>query len=244
MLLGFIGCLARTGGLLLFVPIPGLRNAPAAPRILLALAITMCLSPVWPAAPRGTMSTLSIAGWAAAQAATGLGAGLAVSLLMEGLLLAAQVLGLQAGFSYASTIDPMSQADSGILQVWMQLFGGFLLFATGMDRHIIRAFAAGLGRGVPAASSGPVEIAMQLGSGMFVAAVRLAFPVVTVLLLLDIALAMTGRLQAQMQLISLAFPAKMAGAVLLLALLTAAFPSVFEAAAARTIRYLPALVGS
>ena len=31
--------------------------------------------------------------------------------------MAAQVLGLQAGYAYASTIDPNTQADSGILLV-------------------------------------------------------------------------------------------------------------------------------
>ena len=242
-LLGFLGCLARVGGLLLFLPLPGLKNAPSAPRIVLVLAITICLRPVWPAPPAGAMSAIAVAGWALAQSAAGLGAGLAFSLLQDGLLLAAQVLGLQAGYSYASTVDPMSQADSGILQVWMQLLVGFLLFAIGMDRHIIRAFAAGMTGPAPVPSMTPIQAVAELGTSMFVTAVRLAFPVVAVLLLVDLALAMTGRIHSQLQLLSLAFPAKMAGAVLLLAMITAAFPSVFEAAATRTIRLLPSLAG-
>ena len=76
---------------------------------------------------------------------------------------------------------------------------------------------------------------------MFSVGVKLAFPVVVLLLLLDISLALTGRMQAQLQLLSLAFPAKMIAAVLLLSVLTATFPTVFEKAAELTFRTLPAL---
>ena len=46
---------------------------------------------------------------------------------------------------------------------------------------------------------------------------RLALPVVALLMLVDLALALLGRLNAQLQLLTLAFPAKMLAALLLLA---------------------------
>lgn len=240
-LLGFLLCLARVAGISVLVPIPGFRNGPDSARIVLALTISLILAPVWPVPPGPTPSTLQLAGWVISQAVVGMGIGLAVALLMEGFQLAAQVLGLQAGYSYASTIDPSSQADSGILQVWMQFATGFLFFAAGLDHLVIRALASGAAHAAPWKVATATAAVAQLGSAMFSVGVRLAFPVVALVLLLDIALALTGRMQAQLQLLSLAFPAKMIAVVLLLSVLTATFPTVFEKAAELTFRTLPAL---
>jgi flagellar biosynthetic protein FliR len=169
-----------------------------------------------------------------------MGIGLAVAMLLEGFQIAAQIIALQAGYAYASMIDPGSEADSGILQVWTQLAAAFLFFAAGLDHAVIRAVAAGLQTPAPAGGE-PVAAVSKLGTEMFALSVRLAFPVVVLVLLLDVALALTGRMQAQLQLLALAFPAKMLAAILLLSFLTAAFPPVFERAAAVTLRLLPAL---
>ena len=48
-LYGFLLVLARVSGVIAFVPIPGVSAGPDASRIVLALALTMALSPVWPA---------------------------------------------------------------------------------------------------------------------------------------------------------------------------------------------------
>ena len=240
-LLGFLLCLARVSGISVLIPIPGFRNGPDSARILLAFTISLILAPVWPVPAGPSPSTMQLAGWVLTQAMAGLGIGLAVALLLEGFQLAGQVLGLQAGYSYASTVDPSSQADSGILQVWMQLAIGFLFFAAGLDHAVIRALASGLSNPVPWTAATATTAVAKLGGAMFSAGVRLAFPVVVLLLLLDIALALTGRMQAQLQLLSLAFPAKMIAAVLLLSMLTATFPTVFAKAAEFTFRTLPAL---
>ena len=68
--------------------------------------------------------------------------GLAVAFLTEGFQLAAQIFGVQAGYGFASTIDPTSQADSGVLQVILTLVTGLLFFTTGIDRQLIRVLAA------------------------------------------------------------------------------------------------------
>src|ERR1700687_5986674 len=110
-LFGFLMVLARVSGVVAFVPIPGLWDTPIASRVILALALTFVLIPVWPSPPvDSSMRQLSL--WAARELTVGLLIGLTVSMLLEGLQLAAQMMGLQAGYSYASTIDPNTQADS------------------------------------------------------------------------------------------------------------------------------------
>ena len=72
----------------------------------------------------------------------GLVAGLAVAFLNEGFQVGAQVLGMPAGFGYAQTIDPNSQADSSVLQVLTMLTTGLLFFSFGIDSVVIRILAA------------------------------------------------------------------------------------------------------
>ena len=60
-------------------------------------------------------------------------------------------------------------------------------------------------------------------------------PVVALLLLLDIALAVAGRIQQQLQLLSLAFPLKMLAALALLAALAPVFARLFQSSAERTM---------
>jgi flagellar biosynthetic protein FliR len=243
-LYSFLLVLARVGGFLAFVPVPGFRNAPQSARVVLALAVTLALFPMWPIPPSRDPSIAGLTYWAFSEAGFGLAAGVSVSLLLEGFQIAAQIAGLQAGYGYASTIDPNSEADSSVLQVMASLSGGLLFFATGLDHQLIRALAASFSR-FPAgvfpstlSASASVDEILRLGSAMLATGLRLALPVAALLLLIDFALALVSRIQQQLQLHSLAFPGKMATALLLLAALAPVVPKVFAAEAERTLAAL------
>src|SRR5207237_2878085 len=111
-------------------------------RVVLSLAITIALRPVWPTASSMDLATLLVR--MAAEAGFGIAIGLVVSLVSEAFTLAMQILGIQAGYGYASTIDPNSEADSGVLVVLAQLASWMLFLAFGMERHVIRALARSL----------------------------------------------------------------------------------------------------
>ena len=64
---------------------------------------------------------------------------------------------------------------------------------------------------------------------------RLAMPVIALLILIDLALALIGRIQQQLHLLSLAFPVKMLAAVAMLAALAPVIARVFEGAVAKTL---------
>jgi flagellar biosynthesis protein FliR len=234
----FLLVLARVGGLVTFLPIPGFRAAPDRIRVLLTLAMTLALFPAWPSLPDALPSVGQLTAWALAEAGFGLVAGLAVAFLTEGFQIAAQTLGLQAGYGYASTIDPTSQADAGVLQVVTTLVSGLLFFTLGVDRELIRVLAASFQK-FPAGSWAPtvanLDGILRLGGGMFTMGLRLAMPVIALLLLIDLALALLGRMQQQLQLLSLAFPAKMLAALAILAALAPVMARIFEGAAGRTI---------
>jgi flagellar biosynthetic protein FliR len=230
-LYAFLLVLARVAGALIFVPIPGIRGAPETVRAVLALGFTVALFSRWPAVNATSVGLATLTAWAFSEAAIGLAIGISVAITLEALMLATQVLGLQAGYAYASTIDPNSEADSGILLVFAQLMAGMLFFAMGLDREILRLFAQSLDR-VPAGAyvfgRTSAEPLIHLGAILFSVGVRLALPVVALLVMVDIALALMGRLNAQLQLLSLAFPAKMLTALVLLSWVSVIFPRVMR----------------
>jgi flagellar biosynthetic protein FliR len=227
-LCAFLLVLARVSGALVFVPLPGIRSAVEPARAALSLTFTMALASRWPVVDVVPTPVLLLV-WVAGEAAVGIVIGVSLSIALECFALAAQVLGTQAGYAYASTIDPTSEADSGVLLVIAQLMAGLLFFALGLDRELLRLFARTLDK-VPAGTFAPAaasaETIIRLGAQLFAFGVRLALPVVALLLLVDVALALLGRLNQQLQLLSLAFPVKMLLALLVLAWTAAAYPRV------------------
>jgi flagellar biosynthetic protein FliR len=228
-LYGFLLVLARVGGALVFVPLPGVKGAPEPARAALAIGFALALFSRWPAIDAGAATAGRLAAWAVAESAVGVAIGVSMGIVLEVFGLAAQLLGLQAGYSFASTIDPNTEADSGILVVLAQLIAGTLFFAVGLDRQVLRLFAYSLER-IPAGTYHFWALSAQpligLGAALFSVGVRLALPVVALLLMLDVALALLGRLNQQLQLLHMAFPAKMLTALLALSWLAALFPRI------------------
>ncbi|MEZ5351246.1 MAG: flagellar biosynthetic protein FliR [Bryobacteraceae bacterium] len=246
MVAAFLAVAARVGGAVAFVPMPGFRGAAAPVRVALVLALTMVLLPAWPRTAPLSLATVMT------EAVLGLGAGVMVAWLNEAFVLAMQFVGIQAGYTYASTIDPATQADSTVLQTLAQLAASALFVGAGFDRELIRLFARSLaahppgqwGMGMPAAG----EAGALSGSGqlletfwplvanwtgaMFQLAFRLALPVIGLLLLVDLTLALLGRLDSHLQLLTVAFPLKMLAAMLVVSGWTAAMVSLYGAAAA------------
>jgi flagellar biosynthetic protein FliR len=228
-LCAFLLVLARVAGALSFVPLPGIKGIPEPARAALAVALTLALFPRWPAVDAGAVTAAGLAGWALAEATVGLAIGVSMSFVLEAFTVAAQIAGLQAGYAYASTVDPNTEADSGVLLVFAQLMASALFFALGLDREVLRLFARSLDAiplgayGMSRASAKPI---VELSAGLFTVGMRLALPVVALLVMVDVALALLGRLNQQLQLLSLAFPAKMLIALLALSWLAVLYPRI------------------
>lgn len=240
-MLAFLYVLARVSGLIVFLPVPGFRSAPSIFRVVLAVAISIALLPSWPNPPDTIPTFGQLAVTAFSEAGFGLLAGLAVAFLTEGFLLAAQIFGVQAGYGFVTTIDPTSQADAGVTQVMLTLITGLLFFSTGLDHQMFRVLATSFKR-FPAGEWTPsittLDGVVRLGGGVFVTGLRLAMPVMALLLLLDLALALLGRMQQQLHLLSLAFPIKMLATLAILAALAPVIARIFESSGADTMAAL------
>lgn len=245
--LTFLLVLSRIAGLFLFVPLPGIRSGPEAARVVLAVTLTIALYPCWPTLPPGAMGIGRLAGGLLSEAGLGIAIGLVVAFLIEAFSFGAQLLSLQAGFSYASTIDPNTQAESGVLAVMAQLFVGLLFFTTGLYTVVIRVLAQSLETIPPGGfklSYSLAESVMRMGGEMVSAGFRLALPLMALLALLDLTLGLCARLNAQLQLLALAFPAKMLLTLVTLGWFVSLWPKVFEQTGGNLLRNLQTLLFS
>jgi flagellar biosynthetic protein FliR len=230
-LFAFLVILTRVSGALVLVPFPGMQSGTEIPRIFAALAITLSLYNSWPHYTSFPESLARLGLLLASEAAFGLAIGLSVAVLNEILKMGAQVMSQQAGYGFASTIDPTTSADSGVLVVIAELMGGILFLALGLDHVVIRAFALSLTTRPPGEFRVDGQLAEALwrfASDIFSVGVRLALPSIALLGLIDISLALVGRINAQLHLISLSFPVKMMTAMALMALLSAMYSRILS----------------
>jgi flagellar biosynthetic protein FliR len=180
------------------------------------------------------------------EAAIGASLGLVVALVSECFSFCFHLLGLQAGYSFASTIDPTSRADSTVLEAVGNIAGGLLFFTTDFHLQVIRSFASSL-QTHPAGSwsLGPsiIPAVLALFQAMLVAGVRLALPVMASLILIDLALALAGRVTSQLQLVMLSFPIKMVAAMLLIAWVLRFLPVIFQDLSTRGLQVIRQAAG-
>lgn len=235
-LYGFLLTLTRVGAALLLLPIPAFKDAVQMGRVVLVLGITFALMPVWPAVHFDSLSAAQFLLAVLGEIACGLLLGLAIAFLNGTFQLAAQTISMQAGFSFASTFDPSSQADTTVFQVIAQLLAGVLFFCLGIHRQLLRLLAHSFDVFSPdktALSAASVHSIAVLGAMMFATGFRFGLPVVALLLLAELAIALLNRLHAQLYLVTLTFPVKTALSFAFLAALLLRWPALYEQTARR-----------
>ena len=237
----FVLTLVRVGSALFVLPLPGFKDSVGPIRIVLVVMISICLLPLRPATSFNDWSTGQFIVAALAESAAGLLLALAVAFLHESFQFAAEAISVQSGFSFASIYDPTSKADSGIFLVATQLITGLLFFVFNIHHQLLRLLArsfAVFADSSTALEHASINLVLHLAGAMFKTGFRIGLPLVVLSLLLDLSLALLGRLHAQMQLIFMSFPAKTALVLLLLAAMIVRWPSLYQSVAAETLTAL------
>lgn len=244
-LFGFLLTLARISGVFAMLPLPAFRGAPEIARIVLSVAFTLILRPFWQSPVSSDTSIGRMVAALSAEAALGLAIGLAVAIVLEAFQMAAQINGLQAGLGYASTVDPSSGADSTVLLTIAQLSAGLLFFLSGADRVLIRCLADSLRISPPDSFTlhqAWAQPMIRFSASIFAASLRLAAPMIVLLLLVDFSLAVIGRVQSQLSLITLTIPVKLALTMLLLSSTVALQPRFFESLMSDAFRVIEGII--
>lgn len=237
-LIAFLLVVSRMVGVFVFVPLPVKDAGPGTARIVFALASALALFPRWPAIPEQNVTLGVMTEWLVIEASLGIAIGLMVSFITESLTLGAQILGLQAGYGYASVVDPTTNADSDVLPVLAQLTAGLLFFTTGLHRYVIAVFAQSLDAYPPGQfvlKKQLVGAVVQLASNIFSVGLRLALPVIALLLTTELAMALLGRISSQLHLGMQAFPVKMLLTLLTLVSVLVVIPVLYQSFAGEVL---------
>jgi flagellar biosynthesis protein FliR len=238
-LIAFLLVLSRMLGVFAFVPMPFKDAGPSISRIALALGCTLALYARWPVLSANQLTLTTILGFIVSDAALGAGIGLMVGFLSEAFTTGAQSLALQAGYGYASIVDPTTQADSEVLAVLAQLLSGLLFFTAGLHRLLLRVFADTLISFPPGDFTVDRSMAkevVRVGSGIFSFGLRLALPIVGLLLMTEITLGLLGRINSQLHLGMHAFPVKMMLTLATLSSILVVAPHLYNAYADEILR--------
>ena len=216
-LAGFILVLARVTPLFLLAPLFSSALIPVRVRGVVAVAISIGLTPVAMHGQHIPSAPLALAELIIEGLLVGLAFAFALSVLMAAVESAGSFIDVISGFSYGTLINPMNGESSAVMSRFYSLFGTMIFLVIGGDAWTLR----GLGRTfdlVPL-TAGPrlaslVGGAVQVFSTVFTAALEIAAPVLLALLITDVAFGVVSRVVPQLNVFAVGFPTKVAVALL------------------------------
>lgn len=185
----------RVGSALITMPVFSSPGIPARVKALLVLAIAVLCTPVAMNLP-GTQLSLSTSSLLS-EVIVGLSFGLPLLLLNEALLFAASLMSSAFSFSLANLLDPNTHVETEVLGTLLGWMGVLVLLAAGLHRTMLAALlrtltTLPLGHAPAALHTG--EGFAGMASGIFLAGVQLAAPVIAAALLVEVAVGLVGRM--------------------------------------------------
>ncbi len=205
----FLWPLFRIASFLMVIPLIGSQLVPMRIRMGLGLLLTLLLVPVLPEMPR--FDGLTLQAWivVAQQVLIGTVLGFMIQVMFQVMVLGGQLIAQQMGLGFASMTDPANGVSVVMLgQFYLTLV--MVLFVT-MNGHLVmidilaRSFEVipVSMEGLPRASLWKVAGA---GTWMFAAALLMALPAVTSLLVVNFAFGIMTRAAPQLNIFAIGFP--------------------------------------
>jgi len=222
--------LVRVSGMVAFAPFFSSTALPIRTKAVFVGAVAYLLAPLVAALPHAQVSM----GFSAllGELAVGLVYGLTLTLLNEMMLFAGQIAGVQFSFSMVNLLDPTSSIQTPLLGDLFQLMGTLVVICAGLDRillaSMVRSFrVAPLGSYALAPTTALAVV--RAAGGIFLAAIELAAPVLAVTMLVEVAVALLGKLSPQLPVMNLTVPLKTLTGFALLTGSLALWPRFIEA---------------
>jgi flagellar biosynthetic protein FliR len=205
----FVLVLARIGALVATAPIFGTKAAPMQARALLAIAMTLIITPLYSSqAPVGVGNLLAFSKFVLGEAILGLLLGLGVMILLSGVQLTGQIVSQLGGTALAEGFDAMADEN---LPVYSQMFyfltlamfvlldGHRLLIGALLDTYVW------LPPGKGALGESFVTAFTTLLGQSFLLGIRAAAPAMAALLLATLVLGLIGRTLPQLNILNVGF---------------------------------------
>ncbi|THF64172.1 flagellar biosynthetic protein FliR [Pseudothauera rhizosphaerae] len=218
---GLMYPLARLLGMFASAPVFSNRAVPARLKLAIGLGITMAVVAALPPQPSidpGSYMGLLVLFW---QMAIGVAIGFMMRLVFAAVDMAGSLVGMQMGLSFAVFFSPTTGGQTAVLSEFLGLVATLLFLAINghllMVDLLVRSFEWLPISTTPLAAGGWRYI-VQYGSMVFAIGLLLSLPMLTALLVTNIALGILTRAAPQLNLFAIGFPISLAMGIIVLML--------------------------
>jgi flagellar biosynthetic protein FliR len=180
-----------------------------------------------------------------AETAIGLLLGLVAQFVFGAVQMAGELSGMQMGLGMASLIDPQSHDRFVVLAQWQSVLALLLFLAVDGHHMLIEALAESFRRVPPGATgvhAAGFGMAVTFAGQIFVLALKLAAPVLILVLLMNAGLGALGKLVPQLNVMVVGFPINVAAGFFILTLSQPFAMRLLEGAFANLGRNLGAVI--
>ncbi|QID17240.1 flagellar biosynthetic protein FliR [Nitrogeniibacter mangrovi] len=223
--------LGRVLGMVSSAPLFSNSAVPIRVRVAFGIAAGVAIVPaIPPLPPIDPGSGLGIAIFVQ-QIVIGVAIGFVMRLVFSAVDLAGELIGLQMGLSFATFFDPDSNAQTAVLAEFMSLLASLIFLALGghlmMIETMVHSFEWMPIRAEPIKALGLAHVA-GTGALLFAAGLLLALPLITALLITNIAMGVLTRAAPQINLFAVGFPITLTAGFVVLMLSLEAFGPVMQ----------------
>ena len=208
----FLLVLVRVAAMVMVAPVLGARPVPAQAKIGLSVLLAIVIAPLQGSAVTPPANWLAGFTDVAGEVVVGLLLGFAATVVFSAVRMAAHLIGVQIGFGFANTLDPLSTDAASFLDSFYNLLAVVVFLNLG-GHHALIAGLANSFELVPLRGYQPEPIVADrlvlLATGALSTATRLAMPVLGTMLLTDAAMALVIRTIPQMNIFAVGLPIKM-----------------------------------
>ena len=217
----FVFPLTRILGLLASAPVFNNSALPVRVRLIAGLAIALAVAPALPPLPAIPASSWIGLAVMAQQMLIGVLLGFTLRISFAAVDLAGELIGLQMGLSFATFFDPDSGGQTPVVSEFLGLLTALVFLA--LNGHLLTLTVLAESFTLLPVSTTPIHVAafaslMAWAAILFSTGLLLALPLITALLIANIALGVLARIAQQLNLFSVGFTVTLALGFLVLLL--------------------------
>lgn len=199
----------RIGALLMTMPVIGTRIVPARVRIITAAFLTLVVVPLLP--PLAVPEILSMGTFVliAHELLLGIAIGFGFQVVFQVFVLAGQFMAMKMGLGFASMNDPTNGVQTTVLSQYFLLLVTLMFIAVNGHLVLIEMLLHSFQTLPPSQFQfGAVEAmhVVNLGGWLFASALLISLPVLTALLVINIAFGVMSRAAPQLNIFAVGFP--------------------------------------
>lgn len=199
----------RIGALLMTMPVIGTRIVPARVRIIVAFFLTLVIVPLLP--PLTVPASLSLGTFVLImhELLLGIAIGFAFQVVFQVFVLAGQFMAMKMGLGFASMNDPTNGVQTTVLSQFFLMLVTLTFISVNGHLILIEMLLQSFHTLPPTHFQFSQVEAIQvvnLGSWLFASALLIALPVLTSLLIINIAFGVMSRAAPQLNIFAVGFP--------------------------------------